>query len=396
MKLRDLYKDVSMIFLNLFILFIVVNVIGFAGLQARELLKAYGGSAVPGNPWADRAKVYPGLNGKQIYRLFMETWEWRKYGYAPFSQLTEGPYQGKYVNVTAEHFRKGKINAPWPPPKGATTVFIFGGSTTFGYGVPDSQTVPSYIAQSLRQKFGEKVLVYNFGRAYFYSTHEMLEFLRLITQRHRPDIAVFIDGLNEFYYHEDNLIWTKRLSRKISQSAPSTWELLLSVGRKLPAYEFSAFLIRYLGGSGKSKVQQAEENIRKIATGGGPKTANKIIDRYLRNKAMIEALSRHAGTKTLFVWQPVPTYKYDLKSHLFANLIPARHTKTGSSYDVARTRYDKGDFGGNVAWCADIQDGVKKPLYVDSVHYTAEMSRMLADCVLDKTGLRAAVAAKSR
>jgi lysophospholipase L1-like esterase len=382
-----MYKDVSMILMNLVVLFVVVNILGFVGLQVRDLLKAYGGAAVPGNPWADRAKVYPGLDGKQIYHLFMESWEWREYGYAPFSQLAEQPYTGEYVNVTAAKFRKGKTKAPWPPPKDATTVFVFGGSTTFGYGLPDWQTVPSFLSESLRRKSGGTVLVYNFGRAFFYSTHEMLEFLRLISDSHRLDVAIFIDGLNEFYYHEDKLIWTKRLSRLTEQTNPSAWRLVLAFGRKLPAYEFGTFLIRYLGRGGKSKVQQAEENIRKIASGGGPETANRIIDRYLRNKAMIEALGRHSGTTTLFVWQPVPTYKYDLKSHLFSHLIPDRHTRTGGSYDIARARYDKGDFGGNVAWCADIQEGLKKPFYVDSVHYSAELSRLFADCILDKTNL---------
>lgn len=388
MSLRGLYKDTSIIFTNFVVLFIVVNVIGFVGLQVRDLLKAYGGSTVPGNPWAEKAKVYPGLDGDQIYRLFMETWEWRKYGYVPFSQLTEQPYEGEFVNVSPAKFRKGKTETPWPPPEDAKTVFVFGGSTTFGYGVPDWQTVPSYLSESLQSKGGDNVLVYNFGRAYFYSTHEMLEFLRLLSNQHRPDVAVFLDGLNEFYYHKDELIWEKRLARLTEKAAPSGGQLLLMMSRKLPAYEFGAFLIRYLGGGGKSRVEQAKENIEKIASGGGQKTSNRVIDRYLRNKTLIETLGQQFNTKTLFVWQPVPTYKYDLKYHLFAHLIPKRHTGTRSSYHVARTRFDKGDFGDNIAWCADIQENLKKPLYVDSVHYTADLSRLLADCILDKTNLK--------
>ena len=35
-------------------------------------------------------------------------------------------------------------------------------------------------------------------------------------------------------------------------------------------------------------------------------------------------------------------------------------------------------------WCADVQEYSKEPLYVDGVHYTAKMSRMLADNIAEQ------------
>src|SRR5207249_2176487 len=43
----------------------------------------------------------------------------------------------------------------------------------------------------------------------------------------------------------------------------------------------------------------------------------KVIERYGRNKRMIEVLAGGYGFVPVFVWQPIPWYKYDLKYHLF-------------------------------------------------------------------------------
>src|SRR2546427_11763001 len=44
----------------------------------------------------------------------------------------------------------------------------------------------------------------------------------------------------------------------------------------------------------------------------------RVIDRFIENKRMIEAVAATRGVRVLFVWQPVPTYKYDLRYHPFA------------------------------------------------------------------------------
>ena len=43
-------------------------------------------------------------------------------------------------------------------------MFFFGGSTGFGYGVPDDETVPSHLQQLLPKASGRTPRVYNFAR----------------------------------------------------------------------------------------------------------------------------------------------------------------------------------------------------------------------------------------
>ena len=39
-----------------------------------------------------------------------------------------------------------------------------------------------------------------------------------------------------------------------------------------------------------------------------------------------------------------------------------------------------------------IQEDIKRPLYVDAVHYNAELSYMLAECIVENSGLREMIA----
>jgi hypothetical protein len=49
--------------------------------------------------------------------------------------------------------------------------FVFGGSTTFGYGESDNLTIPSNLQYYLREAFQtDQSAVYNFGRAFYFSS----------------------------------------------------------------------------------------------------------------------------------------------------------------------------------------------------------------------------------
>ena len=41
--------------------------------------------------------------------------------------------------------------------------------------------------------------------------------------------------------------------------------------------------------------------------------------------------------------------------------------------------YKAGDFGNDFIWLSDMQENLKKPLYVDALHYSAEMNKLIAE-----------------
>ena len=116
----------------------------------------------------------------------------------------------------------------------------------------------------------------------------------------------------------------------------------------------------------------------------------QAADCYLHNKSLIEHFCHRLGVLPVFVWQPVPGYKYDLEHHLF--VAPDAYQKPRQFYQLmaSRLREDRdGEFGPNFLWCADLQEHETECLYVDNHHYTASFTAKLADQIVEMCRERA-------
>jgi len=113
-----------------------------------------------------------------------------------------------------------------------------------------------------------------------------------------------------------------------------------------------------------------------------------IQNRYLNNKRMSEAVCREFGIEPIFVWQPSPTYKYDLQYHeyVFPDTVKTfwNFCYGFYLYPMMAEYVRQNPQGNNFIWAADIQEGVKEPLYCDNVHYTGAFSRTLAKFIVDE------------
>lgn len=109
-----------------------------------------------------------------------------------------------------------------------------------------------------------------------------------------------------------------------------------------------------------------------------------VVDRYFANMRMIESIAKTYGVNSLFVVQPVPTYKYDLRYHLFAKGGFGRHSLAKNGYEYIQNKLHDAPKMPQILWLADIQDGIEKPLYLDQVHYTAEMCELIAGKIADR------------
>lgn len=97
---------------------------------------------------------------------------------------------------------------------------------------------------------------------------------------------------------------------------------------------------------------------------------------------MAEAVAASFNVKPIFVWQPVPLYKYNPKLRLFPVLDEHRRHEFG--YPVMAEATKRRDMGSNFVWCADIQERYTQPMYIDSVHYNIEMNENVAACIHDQ------------
>jgi hypothetical protein len=321
--------------------------------------------------------IYPNLTDKEINELQKETWT-RPFAFEQFTQFKEAPFRGKYVNVSEAGFRFTENQGPWPLDKKFYNIFLFGGSTTFNYGVADNETIASILQKLINGKFNKIVKVYNFGRGYYSSSQERILFEKLLTSGFVPDMAIFIDGLNDCIIIGP-LIFTKEISSFIQKKHflflknLCLWKLLVDIRQGI-----------------EQRMASAEPYQEDTSTYNDSKKIDYLTNRYMQNKKIIEACAKAYDIKVLFVWQPVPTYKYDLKYHLF----PPDQVGPINDLKFAYRRMDKlnqqGLLGNDFIWCADIQEGKKENFYTDSLHYSAPMSKLVAAEIvqgMQKSGL---------
>jgi hypothetical protein len=388
------YADFSICVTNSLMLFLFLNLLLWPVVAVRDFWHKKNGH--PPIEAVEQfgpllAKVYaedhPAWTGAEVQQLISETWL-RPYIYDRYLEWRERPFRGRFVNVDAQGFRLGAHQGPWPPDPAAANVFLFGGSTTFGYGVADDETLPSNLQPLLAAATHKDVRVYNFGQGGYQSVPEGILFERLLRQGMLPRLAIFVDGLNEFYDLGDMPGSTKFLSAAAEGRMPPGPSLLES----LPIYRAAASLERRLQGAlylnlggHADDFDGWHSDVWKGALNpavAGP-AIQRVMRRYQESTKTIEAVASAYHVSTVFVWQPVPAYKYDLKYHPFyqASRGWTHLTLLSLGYpEMARSAQglipDR-----NFLWCADIQEDSHERLYVDSIHYSVKLNGMLAGCI---------------
>jgi hypothetical protein len=121
--------------------------------------------------------------------------------YEPYTVWSRKAISGQYVNVDPAGrrvTRHGYEGAPGVGPSADEVLEIWqlGGSTTWGMGVPDAETIPSRLAL-LFNDFGVDTRVTNLGDTGMVSTQEVLTLLRSLQTEAPPDLVLFYDGANE-------------------------------------------------------------------------------------------------------------------------------------------------------------------------------------------------------
>jgi hypothetical protein len=335
-------------------------------------------------------KAYPGLSLDEI-NTFLKEWgtgqEWGPNGetiftYAPYTYHKNRDRTSQYVNVT-HGFRKVPDQGPWPLDKTSFNLFLFGGSTTFGYGVKDDETIAAYLQQIVRQTHKEiKFNIYNFSYAGYYSTQERILFERLLSHGTIPHAAIFLDGLNDFYNRDDVPFFYDDLFRDMFEK-PFMARLLKRVNQYYnPIFKIRSHLKNYKASKlptysttyywDNPKAREKKFDDRPIL--------EKVLKTYVNNVSMAEAAGKSLGVKVGFFWQPIATYKGNKKHFPFYKSLPERNLYNEFGYKLFREKIDSGQVNlpNRFGWLADIQKETEGFLYVDGAHYSTVFSKVLA------------------
>ncbi len=117
--------------------------------------------------------------------------------YRPWIQIGNYDHEGKFSEVV-NGSRVVKDSELLKDCVSKKQIWMFGGSTTYGIGVPYSENIPSYL-QEILNKNNTCLKVVNYGVPFHYSKQETINFIiNLLDNENPPLFAIFLDGLNDF------------------------------------------------------------------------------------------------------------------------------------------------------------------------------------------------------
>jgi hypothetical protein len=372
--MKSLYVSFAIILTNLIMLILGVNLIIFLYSRLAHEIPHWLAhfSHRPISQSLD-VRLHPGWTQSEIAKLNRETWttvKIKSYDYDEITQLRLRPVDGQYVKVENGGFRRIRDQGPWPLDTSALNVFVLGGSTTFGFLMDDDHTIPSYLQQFVRAASNKHINVYNFGRPGYMSTQELLLYLSLLRDEHVPNVAIFIDGLNDCQEWTATPTYDSQWPDAYVYSAIEAQKKGVGymILQRVPMTGLSGWIAAKLGLDRRNEIPPTNAEIQAF-----------IVKRWLKNKKAIEALSGAYGVKTAFVWQPAAAYKYDLKYDSIAREnIFASELFIPLVYPAVETMADRGSLGANFLNLAGIQQDKKEELYVDPWHYNEAFSREIA------------------
>ena len=361
------YTVIASNLLSIVLLLTLINV-------GAHVLTYFTGSAITADPnaeaVAEEERVHAELIGltEAEYRSFRsEQGRRQNFVYEPWTGFKETPRQGRYINVSADGFRQTS-GSPAEPDH---WVFLFGGSTTFGYGVADNQTIASYLQARLAEVYGSNTFgVRNYGRAYHFSSQELLVLSTLLRQGLRPSVAIFVDGANERQQEPDYVNEMREMFSRYQDEVEGD----LPLGRLLADLAVQAPIYPYLRRLSGAPARPA--GAKRVPPDA---TASQIAQRYEANIEDIRLLCERYGVVPFFVVQPLPGYRNEHKTHVFLREpVPQAILEVLALMEAstANSRPHRVNLTG-------LLDGYRKQPFVDPLHYTPEVHKMIAHRIVD-------------
>jgi lysophospholipase L1-like esterase len=286
--------------------------------------------------------------------------------FEPYYHWRRNEFKGERTNISSEGIRR---------TRGAESegedrkVFMYGGSTLWGTGAPDSMTIPSYLQNLL----GDDYSVHNFGESGYVSAQELNYLLYQLSNGDIPDVVIFYDGVNDGFagayspaiprdpvgfrrvkavqFAESDYSPTRKYLKDVFQQSNYQW-FVQYLGRKL------------VNNPGPPDWDQLVEN--DIAA-----NSESVVQMYEAHVRQVNALSKEYGFDAYFFWQPnlfsMSRKTLDYEADIIAAASPVWVESQRLVYEAAHRRLSQRETE-NIFFLGDIFDEVQEPIYVDWCH----------------------------
>jgi lysophospholipase L1-like esterase len=206
--------------------------------------------------------------------------------WSPYTYWLIAEFHGQFINVAADGIRASATYGDGSGKK----IYFFGGSTMWGEGARDNYTIPSHTARLLNDS-GSPQNVINYGESGFVSSQDLIWFQLQLLRGNIPDVAIFYQGFNDVLSAWGSDVVGITLQEEMRLNDAEAGRILRS---NQPVFRLPNFTL---------------DTLDMTQAGFIAATPETIVERYLANRAMIEALAESYGVQVIFVWQPAIMFK---------------------------------------------------------------------------------------
>ena len=296
--------------------------------------------------------------------------------YVPFRIWGNMPFHGKYLNT--DESEMGILRRTIAPPHSCATkeeihVWVFGGSAVYGIGVPDWETIPSYLSLDFNRGSPKCVIVANLGVEGYVSNQELILLMeRLKAVRRPPDIIIFYDGFNDVLAALDSAdpahfhVSLETIRARVQGLVEGRLDFLA----KTYTVRLARLIVRHFHAKGPAP-----------SVANLPISAAAILDNYEGNLRLARALAQTYNCKLYDFWQPslyygnkalVPFERRVAESKDLASI-------AGSAVYGEAERRAASDH--SFIFLGSLFDDVREPIYVDQVHVGPRGNELAAEAI---------------
>lgn len=308
-------------------------------------------------------REYADLDDKTVNELLSETWNIRDGGwvYEQWLGFRERARALKFVNVDEFGIRSnGSPTGRFAPIDGS--VWMFGGSTTFGYGVADNETIPAFLQQATHRD------VVNFGRGYFFSAQENMLLKQLLAVGLVPSKVVFLNGINERCNID---IYQAEMGQLFNTAQVATDWKATNIYRPVKFLVYN-ILLKIGGTFGHSAIFDADIMRLSCSRFGAERKLAEILRASLIERKLLCEQYRIECVTFVQPFAGVHGIHADAKA------------LTAEARLMLKDHYDelKGNFAemGAIS-LVDVFDAKKTQAYIDNVHYSASANKLIAQSI---------------
>jgi hypothetical protein len=359
---------VKLVAINALALFIVFNVVIWTICLATSVWNAFGTikqqTVAREIPNKARLPNYAGVDWAPTYFQEFEAQDTR---YVSYYEWRRKAFEGKTITVVGPYGQRRTVG---PTDATKPLVYFFGGSTIWGTGADDANTIPSQFAQlsGLRAE--------NFGEAAYTAHQSLVLLIQVLQDGHRPDIVVFYDGVNEVSQkcRTEHTPWSHGREQRISNALRALKvETSYDLRYIVRPFVASAYRVRKVLFGRKQKDESKFFNCD-----SDTRKAQKIADNLIEDWAVARKLVESYNGKFVGILQPVSYFSKTKTDQIAKDMTSIDRKQFQTVYPLIKQKMV------NRTGVYDFTDVLDRPeyIYIDFCHLSPNGNKYVAQRML--------------